>query len=158
SVDFLRVLTDEQRLALATQTRQRLYAAGEVILHEGDTSAELFILESGEVIVFRTRGPRNAEQVLARLGPGKIFGEMAPTTGAPRNAAVRAATQCVLLVLGHAPFKALLESAPEVAEHVSRVIAERRSVADASDEAATPTRVSVEERSSQLLGMIRRFF
>jgi small-conductance mechanosensitive channel/CRP-like cAMP-binding protein len=157
-VDFLAVLEDEQRLRLAASSQHRLYAAGEAIVIQGEASAEMFIVESGEVVVVRARA--HGEQVVARLGPGKFFGEMALMTGESRRATVRAVTPCRLLVVRHAAFKAVLDSAPEVAEHVSRVIAERQSeLADRDEEEPFESGPkSVEERSSQLLGRIRRFF
>jgi small-conductance mechanosensitive channel/CRP-like cAMP-binding protein len=158
-VDFLRVLSDEQRQQLAAKSEIRLYIEGEPIVHQGDNSSEMFIIDSGEVAVLRERADHLGMSEVARLGSGKFFGEMALMTGEPRAATVRAVTPSSLIVIDHGAFSSVLESAPNLAEHISRVIAERQA-ALAGQDAATQeaSRASVQERSSLLLGRIRKFF
>ena len=146
-VDFLAVLSEEQRRQLALASQTRLYVAGEPIVKQGDGSAEMFVLESGQVEVVV------GEAVVARLGDGKFFGEMALMTGEKRNATVRAAGPCRLLVIDDRALRGVLETAPQLAEHISRVIADRQAALAASDASSQDGRppVSVEERSSQLL-------
>src|SRR5262249_39981846 len=119
--------------------------------------AVMFIVESGEVLVERERGNGKPEEI-ARLGAGKFFGEMALMTGEPRNATVRASAPCKLIRIEGSALRSVLASAPGVAEHVSRVIAERQANPHSSEPTATIRDSSVEERSSLLLGRIRRFF
>jgi small-conductance mechanosensitive channel/CRP-like cAMP-binding protein len=157
SVDFLAVLPEEQQRRLAQTSSTRLYVDGEPIVKQGERSAELFVVESGEVAV--THGATE----VARLGPGKFFGEMALMTGEPRNATVRARGPCRLLVIDASSMRAVLESAPDLAVHISRVIAERQAALEEEDAAASirggRDRVSsAEERSSLLLVRIRKFF
>jgi CRP-like cAMP-binding protein len=157
SVDFLRTLSQDQLEALAARTVRRMYAPGEPIVRQGDTSAEMFVIESGEVAVCLDRGsPGDLE--LARLGAGEFFGEMSLMTGEPRNATVRAAGACVLLVIDHDAFHAVLQLAPDLAERVSRVIAERQAALDGRAAARAPEEPTVQERSSVLLDRIKRFF
>jgi small-conductance mechanosensitive channel/CRP-like cAMP-binding protein len=153
-VDFLAVLPDEQRRRLASTSAARLYVDGEAIVKKGESSAEMFLVESGEVRVAVD------EAEIARLGPGQFFGEMALMTGEPRNATVRAAGACRLLVIDAPSMRAVLESASDLAVHVSRVIAERQAALEQESAAASLRRppVTSEERSSQLLGRIRKFF
>jgi small-conductance mechanosensitive channel/CRP-like cAMP-binding protein len=159
NVDFLRALSAEQMARLAAESNMRLYAPGEPIVRQGDESAEMFIVESGEVVVLHERTNGRAEVELARLGPGKFFGEMALMTGEPRNATVRAATACTLIRVDHRALKLVLESAPELTEHVSRVIAERQAATTEQGAAASgERRAGIQEQSSQLLSRIRRFF
>jgi CRP-like cAMP-binding protein len=121
---------------------------------KGEASAEMFLVEGGEVSVAVD------ESEIARLGPGKFFGEMALMTGEPRNATVRAAGACRLLVIDASSMRSVLESAPDLAVHISRVIAERQAALEQESAAASLRRppASTEERSSQLLGRIRKFF
>ncbi len=133
-----------------------MYTSGETIVRQGDAgAAEMFVVEKGEVAVIVEK-PVEAE--VARLGAGKFFGEMSLMAGEPRNATVRAAAPCALLVIDHAAFRTLLESVPGLAEHVSRVITERQAALDAQASAAPVSARSVAERSSVLLDRIRRFF
>jgi small-conductance mechanosensitive channel/CRP-like cAMP-binding protein len=161
AVDFLAALDDDARRRLALASHTRLYTRGEAIVTKGETSAELFVVEEGEVEVVlgdaRDRGDGGA--VVARLGAGKFFGEMALMTGEPRNATVRASVPCRLLALDDRAMRHELEAAPELAGHISRVIADRQAAnAAESASAAASAAQSVEERSSQLLGRIRKFF
>jgi CRP-like cAMP-binding protein len=159
-VDFLAVLSGDQLRRLALRSVLRMYVEGESIVRRGETSAEMFVVQGGEVVVVREQPGSGGDVALARLGGGKFFGEMALMTGEPRNATVRAATACTLLVIDADAVREVFETAPGLAEHVSRVIAERQAAAAEEEMAAAERRdrTSVEERSSVLLGRIRKFF
>ena len=157
-VDFLGALSDEQRRTLAAKSTLRLYANGETVVAQGDAGAEMFIVQGGEVVVVRERGGGQGDLELARLGTGKFFGEMALMAGEGRTATVRASTPCSLLVIDHDALRSVLESAPHLVEHISRVIAERQAAGSEADASSAGATVGAEERSSLLLGRIRRFF
>jgi small-conductance mechanosensitive channel/CRP-like cAMP-binding protein len=159
AVDFLRALPEEQEELLAARSARRMYAVGEVVVRQGDASTEMFVIQSGEVAVRLERGASGTGEVeLARLGPGEFFGEMSLMTGESRNATVRARTACELLVIDHGAFRAVLQSAPEIAGRVSRVIAERQAALAGQRAVGAPEEPTVQERSSVLLDRIRRFF
>lgn len=156
-VDFLNVLSPETHRALAAKTTKRMYAPGELVVRQGDASSELFIIDQGEVVVEVTA--ENAKtRVVAKLGPGKFFGEMALMTGEPRAATVRAQTECELLVVDHEAFHETLATAPEVVEKISDLLAMRQ----AELEAVTSQRPSIHElptdRSRRLISQIKTFF
>lgn len=157
-IDFLKVIGPAQRRELAARASTRLFAQGEVIVRQGEESAELFLILSGETIVVLESGDQQTE--ITRLGPGKFFGEMALVTREKRTATVKASSDCELLVIDHQAFEAVLQKQPEVVEELSRVLTERRLQLD-----ETAARLSGEERatvvqreSSQLLGKIKRLF
>jgi small-conductance mechanosensitive channel/CRP-like cAMP-binding protein len=182
AVDFMRVLTTEQRRQLARSSRIHIYGGDEPIVRQGEKSAEMFIVQSGEVIVESDsttnggnggnsngnghghghgHGPgagRHLAIEVARLGPGEFFGEMALMTGEHRTATVRATKPSTLIGVEQTAVKNLLEASPELAAIISRVIAERQAAREAKMSASQPDGVNVEERSSQLLGRIRKFF
>ena len=54
-------------------------AAGEVIIREGESGERFYVVQSGSVEVDRQ------DQVLARLGPGEAFGEIALLLDVPRT-------------------------------------------------------------------------
>ena len=60
------------------------YLAGHGILTEGMTGPEFFIILDGTASVLID------DQVVATLGPGDFFGEVAALDGGPRTASVRA--------------------------------------------------------------------
>ncbi len=150
-VDFLRVLSDTQRDQLAAASKLHVYGAGEVIVRQGESTAQMFIIQTGSVVVEHDRVD------VATLGPGELFGEMALMTGEQRTATVRAATPSTLVSIDRDAMRALLAVSPELASLVSRVIAERKDATSSSQPvAAAPAQL--DERSTQLLGRIRKFF
>jgi serine/threonine protein kinase len=84
--EVLNALDEYQRSAAGFPTRT--FEAGEVIFSEGDPSDYICIVESGSVeISVDTDGDR---KVIATLGRGEPFGELAAITGNPRTATATA--------------------------------------------------------------------
>ena len=69
--------------------------------------------------------------MLAELGPGAVFGEIALLDGGPRTADVAAVTNCTLLVFERRDFVPLLEHNWPLAEAVLKMVCERLRRADA---------------------------
>jgi small-conductance mechanosensitive channel/CRP-like cAMP-binding protein len=163
-VDFLDVLAPEDHKTLAAAVHLRLYAADEVIVREGDRTSELFIIDSGEVLVEVSRqrqGQKTGTQLpLARLGPGKFFGEMSLMTGEERKATVRAACECSLLVVDHDAFHATLAAHPEIIERMSEILAERQAELEETvqSSASRKSMIPMADRSNRLISQIRGFF
>lgn len=124
-VDIFQVLPEESmdRLALLANTRH--YLEGEAIIREGDEGDELYIVRTGEVIVWTGTGGNSVE--IARLGPGRFFGEMALLTGARRKATIRAGKDCELLVVGKEALGGVLAEHPELAERICETLTTRDS-------------------------------
>ncbi|HVH45252.1 MAG TPA: mechanosensitive ion channel family protein [Labilithrix sp.] len=154
-VDFLDVLPDATHRALAAAAEIRLFAPGEVIVTEGETSAEMFIIDTGQVAVEILRAGR--AMAVARLGPGKFFGEMGLMTGEVRRATVRALSECEVIVVGRDAFQRTIASVPDVVEKMSSLLAVRQ----AELEAVADQRPSIEPmqaRSQRLISQIKGFF
>ena len=79
-----------------SQLRQ-VVAPGELVFREGDPPTTAFVIESGAIEVSTLRGEERV--VLAHLGPGDLFGEMAMIDSAPRSASARALGETVLLLV-----------------------------------------------------------
>jgi len=156
-------LPDDARRSLADRAVMRIYGPGEAIVRQGDSSSELFIIESGTVAVEVRQelsggsgaAPRVTE--VAELGAGQCFGEMGLLTGEPRAASVRAKSICRLVVVDHDSFHQVLASHPEVVERMGLLLASRQAQLDAAatSEAAKP---EPEERSRRFIRQIREFF
>lgn len=155
-VDFLDVLPPETHRALAAATAKRLYAPGEVIVRQGESSTELFIIDRGQVVVELTRADKTFP--VARLGAGKFFGEMALMTGEVRKATVRADTECELLVIDHDSFHATLAAVPGIVERMSELLASRQAELEAVASERRPDDVPMQERSRRLISQIKTFF
>ncbi|MCH9682198.1 MAG: mechanosensitive ion channel family protein [Deltaproteobacteria bacterium] len=163
-VDICRALPQEQQQRLAEAAEIRSYGAGELVIRQGADGDELFIVMHGQVLVTVDEDehtPPGDSVELARLGPGSFFGEMSVMTGEARSANVRTMQDSELLVVGKAAFASVLADAPQLAERISEVLAERQQQLDsASSKPAAPAMQGAldGERSGQLLVRIREFF
>jgi CRP-like cAMP-binding protein len=111
-------LSGERLRRLLTRLERRYVPAGDMIIRQGETGEECYLLRSGRVEVFTQRA-QGDERNLATLGPGSLFGEVALLTDEPRNATVRALEPCTLLALRRAD---LLEATGEDRQTGERVL------------------------------------
>lgn len=116
--------TPAEREAAAARLRPRRFAPGNILLQQGQFSAELHIIRSGTVSV-RSSDSLGRASELARLGPGQFVGEMSLLTGQAHSATVVALSPTEALVLGRDDFLALLTTSPRLAQNISRVLSER---------------------------------
>jgi CRP/FNR family transcriptional regulator, cyclic AMP receptor protein len=94
--------------------RRRRYARGETILHAGDPGDALHLIASGRVAV-RVLTPNGEQAILAVLGPGKVFGELALLLEhGHRTASITALEPCETIVLHKAQFDQLRARYPAV--------------------------------------------
>ncbi len=157
-VDLFDVLPPEAHRTLAAAAEIRLFAPGETIVRQGDPAGELFIIDRGEVDVEIDGSGRRRQLIVARLGPGKFFGEMSLMTGEPRTATVRAATECALIVVGHDAFHDTVATVPAVLEKMSELLGSRQSELEAVAEGSRPSLDPTPDRSRRLLSQIKSFF
>jgi len=92
---------------------------GKVLMRQGEVGGDLMIVALGAVRIERDG------RVLATLGRGDFFGEIALIDRAPRTATATAEGQTTLLVVGHREFHALMEEFPGFAADVMRALAKR---------------------------------
>ncbi len=82
--------------------------AGDVILRQGEIGDCCYVIKSGEADVYRAKDERSKQDCVARLGPGRCFGEDALINNALRNATIRMNTDGRLMRLGKQDFYLLL--------------------------------------------------
>jgi CRP-like cAMP-binding protein len=111
-------LEDISRRLKPVRFRQR-----ETIVREGEPGHEMYFVESGRVQVVRGSGPRAL--ILADLGAGDLFGEMALLSGNPRSATVTALSDVDLWVMSQEDFDDLVTAYPNLALALSRLLSER---------------------------------
>lgn len=99
------------------------YDAGTVLFREGELGEEMFVVQAGTVEITRQVGERR--QVLATLGPGEFFGEMAIINNRPRSATATVLEPARLLVVDSAKFEAMLRARTEIAVRLIRAMGER---------------------------------
>ena len=105
---------------------------GTVLCREGEPGKEMYVLQSGKVAI--SKKVRDVEKVLAVLGPGEFFGEMAIISNKPRNASATVEEDARLLVIDPKTFEAMIRGNSEISVRMIKKLAERLSEADAQIE------------------------
>jgi len=112
-------------IQLMEQMHMRSLLPEEVIIREGDVGDDsMFIISSGRVKITKT-AETGAEIVLAHLGDGAFFGEMALISQAPRSASVIAEEETVLFEVSRAVLADVVKSFPSVEAIIMRFYRQR---------------------------------
>ncbi len=125
-------LSPAEATELETRMRRKDFTPQQTIVREGGPGDAAFVVVSGLVAVRHTDLDSGVEFLLAELGPGQMFGEMALITGNPRTATVVAVEQTSCAVLERAEFERALIEHPGIALALARVMAERLEKANRS--------------------------
>src|SRR5450759_1115704 len=104
---------DDGTLAVCIDSlRTRRYRRNETIFHQGDPGDSLYIIESGAVKIVLPSPEGEDEAIIATLGPGDFFGELALLDGAERSATAIAHEATTALVLRRHAFGQLIDTVP----------------------------------------------
>ncbi len=103
----------------------RTYQPKQIIIKEGDYGKDVYLIITGKVVVAEKQLSSNKYKVLATLGPGEIFGEMAVIDNQPRSATLVAATQCRILVLSPMDFEKVFKTHPRWALKILSALSKR---------------------------------
>ena len=102
-----------QVLALAAYTQVFRVRAEHVVFREHDRNGYMCLVLDGQVGVFKEDSELGKKE-LARLGPGKAFGELALLDGQPRSATIAASMDTRVLVLSHEALKQVCQDHPKL--------------------------------------------
>jgi type IV pilus assembly protein PilB len=133
--------------------RRRDYVPHQPIVREGGPGDAAFLIISGLVAVRHKDTESGVEFLLAELGAGQMFGEMALITGKPRGASVVAVEPTTCAVLEREGFERVLREHPNIALALARVMAERLDAANraAGIEFVNLSRLKIDPRVLTLL-------
>jgi len=115
TVDAFSHLTPIELTNVAEKMMKRQFVAGDVVIRQGESGEEFFLISDGTVEVTREGHD------VAQLGAGDFFGEGALITGEPRNATVVANDNLETYVLGKAEFRAAIEASRSFRDQLYRV-------------------------------------
>ena len=107
-LDEIDRLTDEIRVP-----------AGRTVIRQGDLGQEFAVIVDGTADIVKDG------EVVATIGPGAYFGEVALLDSITRTASVVAATDLVLEVLDRRGFNTLLDDLPRLSRSMLRGMAHR---------------------------------
>ncbi len=116
--------TDSELQFLAERAVPRQFAPGEIVFGEGEPCAGLYIVERGNIRIFKSSSS-GREQVLSIDGPGSSVAEVPVFDGGSYPASGAAVDRATLLFVGKQDFQALCLAHPEVALKVLRVVGAR---------------------------------
>jgi CRP/FNR family transcriptional regulator len=108
---------------VAAIAQEEAFSDGVTLVREGEIGDVMFIIVSGEVRVFMSRGQREIE--LARRKTGDSVGEMALISKEPRSATVTAIGNVRTLCIDQKSFESLLRDRPDVSLAVIQVLCKR---------------------------------
>jgi CRP/FNR family transcriptional regulator, cyclic AMP receptor protein len=108
---------------------EKRFAAGEILLREGDPSDSVVLVQAGRVEVLRRVG--DDEILLGSAGAGELVGEMGVLEGRARSASVRAASAVTAELMARETFVARVSQDPALAHRLLlRMSARLRHVED----------------------------
>ncbi|KAI9655249.1 MAG: hypothetical protein M1831_004959 [Alyxoria varia] len=103
-VDLLEPLHPYERTKIADALNTEKYPPGHTIIREGDPGESFFLVESGELEVYKS----GIDYPVHTYGKGGYFGELALLNDKPRAASVVSKTEVKLATLGKEGFQRLL--------------------------------------------------
>ncbi|MGB0935104.1 MAG: mechanosensitive ion channel family protein [Alphaproteobacteria bacterium] len=157
-VDLIQTLSDKEQSFLKDRAIRHQFPAGDAIIMEGDSGDSMFIIGEGSVVVTKKKG-KSGETILAHLGPGQFFGDMALLLGEKRSATVRAKTDVVVFEITKASLLPIMKKRPDIAKGLSQIVAMRQ-MATKKTLAADQSKLDAEAEklSQKLVKDIKQFF
>lgn len=136
--ELMRHLPPEAIERLLPFLKDKRIGPGEVVFKAGDPGDALYIVSSGKVEVVDPAMEGQTEgQILAELGEGQAFGEMALLAGGARTATVRAVQSTELLLIERTDFEALV-AADKTLETTAVRLSHERAIRNLSKGGAHP--------------------
>ncbi|MEP0773884.1 MAG: Crp/Fnr family transcriptional regulator [Acidobacteriota bacterium] len=141
-------LARDELAALGAAAQRLDFARDEVIFSMNEAPDGLYVVARGRVKVCVPTAA-GKELILATLGPGDVFGEMALLDDAPRSASVVAQLPTTAYRLRRSDFSRLLEEHPSIARKLLMEMSQRLRRANAQVESLV---------SLDVVGRLARFF
>jgi cAMP-dependent protein kinase regulator/CRP/FNR family cyclic AMP-dependent transcriptional regulator/cGMP-dependent protein kinase 2 len=120
-------LSDKALETVSVFASETSVSAGKRLVHEGDYSYDLIVIETGTAEVIK------GGEVIGSLGPGDVFGEMGMLSGAKRSADVVATSPMHLITLSKWDLKRI---STEVGDQLQSLVEQRQEL---NQESAQPS-------------------
>lgn len=129
-IDLFRDLSARDRAELDRMTTITSVARGRIFYQPEDVGEVLFLIKEGRVQLYRI-SPEGKKLVIATLGPGTLFGEMALLGQQMHNAFAEAMDDCTILVMSRADLERLILGKPAVGLRMLEITGRRLNDAEA---------------------------
>jgi CRP/FNR family cyclic AMP-dependent transcriptional regulator len=123
-VPLFESLDDEAADNLCSLLTMEESEAASILFRAGDAGDSMYVIEEGKVQI-SMRSADGEELILAVLGPGDFFGEMALIDGKPRSANACVVEPSRLAVLSRPHFLSFLSSSPRIAVEMLTALSRR---------------------------------
>ena len=110
-------LSDKALDTVSVFASETSVSTGKRLVHEGDYSYDLIVIESGTADVIK------AGKVIGSLGPGDVFGEMGMLSGGKRTADVIATSSMRLFTLSKSDLRRI---STEVSDQLQSLVKQRQ--------------------------------
>ena len=120
SIPLFASLSDAERAKVARWADEVEVEEGKHLVDEGRFAYEFFVIEEGSAAV------RHGDEVVAQLGPGDFFGEIALLEHVRRTASVVATSPMRAVVMFGRDFRSMENEMPAVANSIKQAVEERK--------------------------------
>lgn len=120
-IEIFQGLSVSELAAIASVVEEVDYPAGEIIIKEGTSGENLYLMINGEVSVIKDLGDIN-EVEMDRMTAGDYFGEMALFEDSVRSASIRTEKSSAFMVLHKQEFKEIVREYPQIALEICKVL------------------------------------
>lgn len=141
--------------ALAAHVVERRFHEGERLFAQGDPGGSLYLLVEG--VLEARAAVAGGEEVLDRMVPGDVLGEVSLLTGQPRTASVVALTDGLAFEIRKEHVEPILRARPQLAEGLAALMAKRQRH-NRDRQLARQAQTESPPESGDLLVRLRAFF
>ncbi len=131
-----------------------VFPAGTVVFREGAPGDRMFIVRTGHVRLSRSHNGRDF--LMAVVGPGEVFGELAVVDPGPRTSTATALTAVTATAIARSQLRAMIADDAELAWEMLQRMANRLKAVEAQLAAFTATDVAG-RIAGQLVALAGRF-
>jgi small-conductance mechanosensitive channel/CRP-like cAMP-binding protein len=131
SLDFAKIMTEEEQEVLAAHSEYRYHDSGQTLLAEGASSDAFYVVAVGLVNAL-VRLSDGSSSVVETLGAGKYFGITAMLTPDPSYLDYVAETHVTLIRIDLEAVRQVIGKRPELVERLSKVVKKRLDASEAA--------------------------
>ncbi len=124
TVELFRDLSPEELALMERQVTMATCDPGKIFYMPEDTGQVLFLLKKGRVQLYRI-SPTGKKLVVATLGPGSVFGEMALVGQQMHSTFAESVDECLICVMSRADVERLVREKPKVAFRLLESLGQR---------------------------------
>jgi CRP-like cAMP-binding protein len=124
-IPLFRVLGKKQLDFVAKKFKLKKYKKGNVLFNYGDASDEVYIIKSGEILLYRDLDGMNMIEYALSF-PGDVIGEMGVISGSPRSLSAGVYSDLAeAYAISKDDFLFILKKYPDLSLNLSKILCER---------------------------------